>query len=73
MIGTIIWVKLPSPYNSNDMEKIKESFNSALNGNLEKDDRIIYTTGDIEIRCFNGNFIELSEYERNELVAKLLK
>jgi hypothetical protein len=73
MIGTIIWVKLPSPYNSEDQKKIRESFDNALAGNLEKDDRIIFTTGDIEIKCFNGNFIELSEEEREELISKLLK
>lgn len=73
MKGTILWVKLPHAFKMDDVEKLKSSFKDALVKNLEPDDNVIFSVGDMELKCFNGNLIELSESERDELVKRFLK
>lgn len=73
MKGTIFWVKLPHAFKPDDLGKLQLSVKEALAKNLEPDDNVIFTVGDMELRCFNGNLVELSDSERDELVNRFLK
>ena len=55
------------------LEKLQSSFKEALSKNLESDDSILFVTGEVDVKCFNGNMIELSKSEKEELVKRILK
>lgn len=65
-------VKLPQQlHRSDEIERVKESFRTSIAKNLEPDDSIVFMIGDFDVKCFNGQLIELTESERNDLIARL--